>query len=141
LERRRLRAAKITLLCLLALLVSLSIWQAVAKASDSLAVNDFMTASEPKAGADPLDIAGGGIDFVQASPGGNILWYQSTAPLAYTAMLLDQELSVAGWQALPTGQSELLSYNLAPDGSRLGATVVISIVEQGEGCSLILQLL
>ena len=140
LQKKRLLVAKLALLCLLLLLVVLAFCQTCAQNAASLSLDAYMELPETEAGVDPLGIAGDELVFMRSSESGDILWYLSGAGADYTAMLVDRALTAAGWLALPSSQNELLSYSLGANGQHLGASAIVSINEQEQGCAVLFQL-
>lgn len=167
LEARRVKAAKTAILLALAFLAVLSVWQfleagcACNSLLDHAAVFGLSTGEESvvsavlpagdqsvdpaasgnTATADPLGLAQAGIDFVDNSQDGHILWYQSFWDVPQSRVLLERALGIQGWQPISADDELVMSFIYAPAGVARGPSLLISFYPLEMGCSILVELL
>jgi len=145
LEQRRVRAARITVLALCALLVLLAIWQAAPGLVQRDGVGVPIAAQlvhQPRPSVpDPLNIEQSGITLMDCNEAASILWYQSTWNVEQSRALVERSLSRQGWQSLSTDDEPVMSFLYAPGGLAAGGTLILSLYPLEDGCSILIELL
>jgi hypothetical protein len=107
-------------------------------------LRDFSEAAENNTirYADPLNLSdgiNGVITFVEASDGGNILYYDCALDASQAAEQLTRALCAAGWLPIDNQQTGLLSFTWSDDKS--GTVFLLAYLQDvGDGSTLVVQL-
>jgi len=163
LEKRRVRAARITILLALVALAILALWQCAESSLEESNLSDFAAILNLSAGegtdapkyelgsntevqgarqsADPLALEQEGINFMDMNTGGNILWYQSIWDVSQSRVLLERALIFQGWQSMGEEGDTLMSFVYAPSEIAGGSSLLASFYPLDEGCSILIELL
>ena len=162
LEKRRVKDAKLCILCLLVGLMALALWQC-AESTQLLShiagiFNDSAQestgasttggysnlATDPWAGKesrpDPLSIRQEGIEFVEANSDGRILWYQSGWDTLQSRILVERALIFGGWQSLSSSEEQVMSFSFAQSATAAGGSLIVSFYRNDQGCSVLFEL-
>jgi len=163
LEKRRVKAARLTILLVLVLLALLALWQCVESSLKSssaqpilgilgLSGGDANPANESQLDGssadscdglpdDPLALTQEGITFMDANDEMSILWYQSAWSITQSRSLIERSLILQGWQSMSTADEQVMSFVYASRGTASGGTLLMSFFSLEEGCSILIELL
>jgi len=163
LEKRRIRAVKVTILLIFILLLTLSIWQCAEKSLEQSSVLDFaailsfnegggdcVPGSEQASGSlsevrsqptDPLALGQDGIVFMEMNEEGSIYWYQSIWDVPQSRVLLERALVIQGWHSLNATDEQFMSFVYPTSNPAGGSSLLISFYPLEEGSSILIEVL
>ncbi len=161
LEKRRIRAAKVTLAILGVLCVVLSLWRCAEDLKAGSSLSSFMEIIEESetqdadllngeqnqsdnglssnGALDPLRLNQEGIVLMRSNAEASILWYQSNWDVSQSRVLLERALVYQGWQPLHAGDDQIMSFVYDPHALAGGGSLLASLYPNDTGCSILIE--
>jgi hypothetical protein len=142
------RAARITLLCILALFFALAVCQCAERTDEQGKVLSTLLAADelaapPVGGSlpDSLAIEQDGITLVQRDEARGIFCYQSSWSVSQSRVLVERALLLQGWQTASEEGERMITFLFAPSATADGGTLLVSMYERTLGCSILAEYL
>lgn len=165
-EKRRIRAAKLTIVLFALMCAALSSWQCIKDsfapssvlptvwtygqaaqtedvssgdaASSSLQSADMATGSSTV--IDPLNIAQEGIELREINDNNTIIWYESSWNVQQSQALFERALILQGWQLVSDVAESALTFSYPASGLAGGGTLLASFYDNTTTCSILVEL-